>query len=126
MSVIRFPNRGGQFVIVSVDTAATPSMRSFLSSDSGPRFDLAVFDEAHKLSWADPRRADTKTNRYQLAEIVGRKTTHLLLLTATPHMGKPFPYFALWRLLDPNMFSTPSALEAVSQEKRRRFFIRGG
>ncbi|MEX0806283.1 MAG: helicase-related protein [Candidatus Binatia bacterium] len=119
-----FSEPGGQFVIVSVDTAATPSIRSFLNSDTGPRFDLAVFDEAHKLSWADPRRADTKTNRYQLAEIVGRKATHLLLLTATPHMGKPFPYFALWRLLDPNVFSTLSALEAVPQEKRRRFFIR--
>lgn len=119
-----FSEPGGQFVIVSVDTAATPSVRKFFESENSPRFDLAVFDEAHKLSWSDPRRADTKTNRYQLAEIVGRKSTHLLLLTATPHMGKPFPYFALWRLLDPNVFSTPSALDAVPQEKRRRFFIR--
>jgi superfamily II DNA or RNA helicase len=119
-----FSESDGRFFIVSVDTAATASIREFLQGESGPRFDLAVFDEAHKLSWSDARRADTKTNRYQLAEIVGRKCTHLLLLTATPHMGKQFPYFALWRLLDPNVFSTPSALDAVSQEKRRRFFIR--
>lgn len=119
-----FSEPGGKFDIVSVDTGATPSIREFFRSENAPHFDLAVFDEAHKLSWADPRRADTKTNRYQLAEIIGRKCTHLLLLTATPHMGKPFPYFALWRLLDPNVFSTPSALDAVPQEKRRRFFIR--
>ena len=119
-----FGEGNGQFFIVSVDTAATPSIRKFLESEKAPHFDLAVFDEAHKLSWTDPRRGDTKTNRYRLAEIVGRKCTHLMLLTATPHMGKQFPYFALWRLLDPNVFSTPSALDAVSQEKRRRFFIR--
>lgn len=119
-----FSEPGGQFTIVSVDTAATPNMRKFFRSENGPRFDLAVFDEAHKLSWSDPHRADTKTNRYQLAEIVGKQCTHLLLLTATPHMGKPFPYFALWRLLDPNVFSTPSALDGVPQEKRGRFFIR--
>jgi transcriptional regulator with XRE-family HTH domain len=119
-----FSEVGGQFVILSVDTAATPAMREFFQSENAPHFDLAVFDEAHKLSWGDPYRSDTKTNRYQLGEIISKKATHLLLLTATPHMGKPFPYFALWRLLDPNVFSTPSALDAVPQEKRRRFFIR--
>src|SRR5204863_9285637 len=40
------------------------------------------------------------------------------------HMGKQFPYFALWRLLDSNVFSTVDALAQVSYEKRRKFFIR--
>ena len=84
---------------------------------------LVVFDEAHKLSWSDGRRLDTKTRRYRLAETLA-KSTHLLLLTATPHMGKQFPYFALWRLLDANIFSTMDALGQVGQEKRRKFFIR--
>ncbi len=106
--------------IISVDTAATESIRERLGS---AQFDLVVFDEAHKLSWADGRRLDSKTKRYRLAEVLA-KATHLLLLTATPHMGKQFPYFALWRLLDMNVFSTMEALGEMGQEKRRKFFIR--
>jgi superfamily II DNA or RNA helicase len=109
--------------IISVDTVATEAIRERLQSASGGGFDLVVFDEAHKLSWTDSRRLDTKTRRYRLAETLA-KSTHLLLLTATPHMGKPFPYFALWRLLDSKIFSTLEALGAVAQEKRRAFFIR--
>ena len=37
---------------------------------------------------------------------------HLLLLTATPHMGKDFPYYALWRLLEPEVLSTVDAFNA--------------
>jgi superfamily II DNA or RNA helicase len=109
--------------IISVDTAATEEIRERLQDASSGEFDLVVFDEAHKLSWTDSRRLDTKTRRYRLAETLA-KSTHLLLLTATPHMGKPFPYFALWRLLDGNIFSTFDALGAVAHQKRRAFFIR--
>ena len=109
--------------IISVDTAATEAIRERFQNLGDNRFDLAVFDEAHKLSWGDGRRLDSKTKRYRLAETLA-KSIHLLLLTATPHMGKKFPYFALWRLLDANVFSTMDALDQVGQEKRRKFFIR--
>jgi SNF2 family DNA or RNA helicase len=112
-------NEQGLFII-SVDTAATEALRERLAV---AQFDLAVFDEAHKLSWSDVKRLDTKTRRYRLAERLA-KSTHLLLLTATPHMGKQDPYFALWRLLDGNVFSTKDALGQMGQEKRRKFFIR--
>ena len=115
-------NDQGLFII-SVDTAATEAIRERLQNLTDGRFDLVVFDEAHKLAWADGRRLDTKTRRYRLAETLA-KSTHLLLLTATPHMGKQFPYFALWRLLDANVFSTMDALGQIGQEKRRKFFIR--
>lgn len=110
--------------IISVDTAATDAVKARLTSDSDPNFDLVVFDEAHKLAWTDPSRGDTKTRRYRLAEALSRRSTHLLLLTATPHMGKPFPYFALWRLLDPTVFPTVDAWRSFPQEKRARYFIR--
>ena len=48
----------------------------------------------------------------------------LLLLTATPHMGKDYPFFALWKLLDPQTFSTIDAFQAMTRESRERFFIR--
>lgn len=110
--------------IMSIDTAATDAVRRQLNASDVAPFDLTVFDEAHKLSWTDPKRADTKTRRYRLAEELSESSTHLILLTATPHMGKPFPYFALWRLLDKNVFSTLEALRAVSAEKRRKYFVR--
>jgi len=115
-------NDQGLFII-SVDTAATDAVRERLQNLTDGRFDLVVFDEAHKLAWADRKRPDSKTRRYKLAEMLA-KSTHLILLTATPHMGKKFPYFALWRLLDANVFSTEDALDQVGPEKRRKFFIR--
>jgi SNF2 family DNA or RNA helicase len=112
------------FFIISVDTAAIPSVRDRLANRTGSLFDLVVFDEAHKLSWTDPNRGDSKTLRYQLAETLSKSIPNLLLLTATPHMGKEFPYFALWRLLDPAVFSTPETIRTLPEEKRNRHFIR--
>ncbi|MBI4624663.1 MAG: DUF3883 domain-containing protein [Verrucomicrobia bacterium] len=108
------------FFILSVDTAASENVRFRLEQES---WDLVVFDEAHKLAWADGKRPDSQTRRYRLAESLSQ-ATHLILLTATPHMGKAWPYFALWRLLDRNLFSTPHALAEIGPEKRRRYFIR--
>ncbi len=110
--------------IISVDTAATDRIRESIQDAKELYLDLTIFDEAHKLSWTDEKRQDTKTRRYRLGEILGAKSKHLLLLTATPHMGKPFPYFALWRLLDPNVFSTEQAFAEFPEEKRKQHFIR--
>jgi len=107
--------------IMSVDTAATEQMSErLLSAD----FDLVVFDEAHKLSWGDANRAESKTLRYRLAEGLSRRVPNLLLLTATPHMGKEFPYYALWRLLDPDVFSTVESIRSLPAERRDRYFLR--
>ena len=97
-----------------------------------------VFDEAHKLSAdQDPMdMTDPKTARYRVAEALagivsdnsefdlGWAPQSLMLLTATPHMGKPYPSFALWRLLEPDAISTPEALEAFPKDRRARHFIR--
>jgi superfamily II DNA or RNA helicase/transcriptional regulator with XRE-family HTH domain len=115
---------GAGLFIISVDTAATDAVRDRLTATALPRFDLAVFDEAHKLSWGDPNRPDSKTRRYRLAEALSQRATHLLLLTATPHMGKRFPYYALWRLLDSKVLSTQDAFDALLPEKRTKYFIR--
>jgi superfamily II DNA or RNA helicase len=115
---------GAGLFIISVDTAATDAVRERLIATAVPTFDLVVFDEAHKLSWGDATRADSKTRRYRLAESLSQRSTHLLLLTATPHMGKRFPYYALWRLLDSKVFSTQDAFDAALPEKRTKYFIR--
>ena len=77
-----------------------------------------------------------KTDRYRLAETIGGagadgerwslhwSAPHLLLLTATPHMGKDDPYYFLWRLLLPEALSTSEAFDRFPQESRRKHFIR--
>jgi SNF2 family DNA or RNA helicase len=94
-------------------------------------------DEAHKLSATrDATLRVRKSKRYLLAEALAGipahderwqlrwHPRHLLLLTATPHMGKDFPYYALWRLLEPQVLSTYDAFQAFPSNERQRRFIR--
>ena len=39
-------------------------------------------------------------------------------------MGKDYPYYALWRLLEPDALSTLDAFNAYPDDARRRHFIR--
>ncbi len=132
-----FTGPTSDLLIVSVDTLRGDSMFSRLQEAEVTPYDLVVFDEAHKL--AADREADfrvRKTDRYRLAEalagIPGENPRwelswschHLLLLTATPHMGKDFPYYCLWRLLEPDALSTIDAFNAYPLDARRQHFIR--
>ncbi len=123
--------------IVSVDTLAGERLFACLRDPAIPPYDLVVFDEAHKL--AADRQPDfrvRKTGRYRLAEALAGaevederwrlpwSAQHLLLLTATPHMGKDYPYYFLWRLLLPDTLSTSDAFNAFPRQGRQRHFIR--
>lgn len=124
-------------LIVSLDTLRGDRMMTWLRAREVEAYDLVIFDEAHKLSAS--RRKDfrvEKTDRYRLAEALAGVPTHdkrwcvpwrvrhLLLLTATPHMGKDYPYYALWRLLEPTVLSTPEAFKAYPAKARARHFVR--
>lgn len=124
-------------LIVSVDTLAGERLFARLQENDVLPYDLVVFDEAHKL--AADREADLslrRTDRYRLAEALAGipddeerwslswAAHHLLLLTATPHMGKDYPYYCLWRLLEPDALSTIDAFNAYPPDARLRHFIR--
>jgi SNF2 family DNA or RNA helicase/DNA-binding XRE family transcriptional regulator len=124
-------------LIVSMDTLAGEQMFKRLGETNVQPYDLVIFDEAHKLSAdREPDYRVRKTDRYRLAEaLVGIaddharwhipwSTRHLLLLTATPHMGKDFPYYCLWRLLEPEVLATFDAFNAFPPKARRQHFIR--
>jgi superfamily II DNA or RNA helicase len=124
-------------IIISVDTLAGERMFSRLQESTVEPYDLVIFDEAHKLSAdREPDFSVRKTDRYLLAEALagmahddprwqlGWSCRHLLLLTATPHMGKDFPYYCLWRLLEPEVLSTVDAFHDYPADARRRHFIR--
>ena len=123
--------------IVSVDTLARDVMFSRLRDAATEPYDLVVFDEAHKISVDhEPDFTVHKTSRYKLAEAIAGagagdeqwtlpwSAQHLLLLTATPHMGKDQPYYYLWRLLLPDVLSTYEAFTRFPQESKERHFIR--
>ena len=39
-------------------------------------------------------------------------------------MGAEYPYFALWRLLDPQVFTSPEVLRELDPEIKARYFLR--
>ena len=124
-----FLGPSSDFAIVSIDTLRSRNTFARLREAglAGQGYDLVVFDEAHKLS-ADRDPMDMtvrKTARYRVAEALagivsddsefdlGWAPQSLMLLTATPHMGKPYPYFALWRLLEPDAISSHRARSGI-------------
>jgi SNF2 family DNA or RNA helicase/DNA-binding XRE family transcriptional regulator len=132
-----FAGEGSDRVIISIDTLASSRVFARLKEPSVVPYDLVVFDEAHKLS--AKQEADLyvrKTDRYCVAEaLAGVKDIdeawwlpwsahHLLLLTATPHMGKDYPFYALWKLLEPQVLSTYEAFQDYPRERRQLHFIR--
>ncbi|HEY7347584.1 MAG TPA: helicase-related protein [Ktedonobacterales bacterium] len=109
--------------IVSVDTLWREPMRSHL--EAAPPYDLVVFDEAHKLSaWRDADLTIHTSRRYDVAELIAGQGRHLLLLSATPHMGKDEPYYFLWRLLEPVLLSSRAAFDRMLPEQKRHHLLR--
>ena len=133
------PFRGPEsdLVVVSLDTLTGERTFDALRQPDVSPYDLVVFDEAHKLSVVEQQHGVRKRRRYELAEALagcpgpksryarlGWSAQHLLLLTATPHMGRDTPYHYLWRLLDPRVFSTGEAFRRFPREARDSHFIR--
>ncbi|MBI2841718.1 MAG: DUF3883 domain-containing protein [Acidobacteria bacterium] len=132
-----FAGEMGGRVIVSIDTLRSAHVFERLRESVVQPYDVVVFDEAHKLSASRGNDLRVRrTDRYKLAEALAGvpdvenqwrmpwTPPNFLLLTATPHMGKEYPYFALWRLLDPIALSTPEAFAEYPPERRFFHFIR--
>jgi superfamily II DNA or RNA helicase len=67
-------------------------------------WDLIVVDEAHKMSAHFYGQEIDKTGLYKLGELLGRVARHLLLMTATPHSGKPEDFQLFMALIDQDQF----------------------
>jgi superfamily II DNA or RNA helicase len=67
-------------------------------------WDLVVCDEAHKMSATFFGNDVKYTKRYRLGQLLGQLTRHLLLMTATPHNGKPEDFQLFMALLDSDRF----------------------
>ena len=68
-------------------------------------WDLVICDEAHKMSAHYFGNEVKETKRYKLGMRLGEVTRHLLLMTATPHSGKPEDFDLFMALLDYDRFA---------------------
>ena len=118
-----FVDSANDLAIVSLDTLRQERMQQYLFE--APSYDLVVFDEAHKLSaryeWDG---TVTKSKRYQLAERIAADGNNLLLLTATPHMGKKDAYYFLWKLLLPKRLAAQGAFDRLPEGTRSEHLLR--
>ncbi|GAA1142449.1 helicase-related protein [Ornithinicoccus hortensis] len=67
-------------------------------------WDLIIIDEAHRMGAHYFGGKLEKTKRFQLGELLGEITRHLLLMTATPHSGKEEDFQLFLTLLDRDRF----------------------
>lgn len=72
--------------------------------EAAPEWDLVICDEAHRMSASLFGNEVKFTKRYQLGQLVGTRTRHLLLMSATPHNGKDADFQLFMALLDADRF----------------------
>ena len=118
-----FAHPENRLVIISLDTLRQERMQDYLF-EAQP-YDLVVFDEAHKLSARyDSDGTVDKSKRYELAERIADQQKNLLLLTATPHMGRYDAYYFLWRLLLPEHLAAQNAFTRLTDNEKSKHLLR--
>jgi superfamily II DNA or RNA helicase len=71
-------------------------------------WDLVVVDEAHRVG----RVGSHETQRFMLvSQLVGSPNVNVIMLTATPHRGKPEDYIERLKLIDPLIKADPRELD---------------
>ncbi|QAA76826.1 MAG: ATP-dependent RNA helicase [Candidatus Bipolaricaulis sibiricus] len=105
-------------VITSLDlakrTEILPGLRQV-------HWDLAIVDEAHRMSAADESH---KSLRYKLGELLRDTSDHLLLLTATPHKGDPENFSLFLQLLDADAYADVRSIREAMDRRRAPFYLR--
>lgn len=90
-------------VIARLDVLARhPDMIALLDA---ARPDLAICDEAHRMSATIQGGEIRATRRFRLGRALSGRARNLLLLTATPHNGRDADFRLLLSLLDADRFS---------------------
>ena len=86
------------------------------------RWDLIVVDEAHHM-YADEKQGETLG--FQLLEKLqnANKVESCLFFTGTPHRGKDYGFWALMRLINPEVFSEDKGNKEQYKELKK-YFIR--
>jgi hypothetical protein len=100
--------------IISVDTLKNEDeYRVYLERAF---WDIIIMDEAHHVSFKG-----TRTLSYRLAGLLGSRSDALILLSATPHNGKPESFASLMKMLDPTSIADAGS---YAPEDIKGLFIR--
>jgi superfamily II DNA or RNA helicase len=105
-------------IITSLDLAKRSEILQGLRQ---AHWDLAIVDEAHRMSAAD---REHKTQRYRLGELLRDSSDHLLLLTATPHKGDPVNFTFFLQLLDEDAYADVRSIRKAMEQRRAPFYLR--
>ena len=92
-----------QWLVARLDQLAR-NEESLWEKVCASRWDLVVFDEAHKLAAHFFGTEPKFTARFRLGKKLAEATRHLLLMTATPHNGKEEDFQLFLSLLDEDRF----------------------
>ena len=87
------------FVIASIDRLKSPE--NLEQIQQAGKWDIVIFDEAHRLSRRQYGMKLDASQRFQLAAHLRHNTDALILLSATPHQGMQDKFQALLELLHP-------------------------
>jgi superfamily II DNA or RNA helicase len=85
-------------------------------------WDLVICDEAHKMAAHFYGNEVKETKRYRLGKQLGKLSRHLLLMTATPHSGKPADFGLFMALLDQDRFA--GKVKSQKEEQGARDMMR--
>ena len=114
-----------EHVVASIDFICREDVLNTISEE---RWDMVIFDEAHKLSAYEYGERTYKSRRYEAAAQLSKQCEHLLLLTATPHRGRADTFKRLLQLLDEDIFATAEVaserVKELSEDGNNKFFIR--
>lgn len=87
--------------IISIDTLKQNELYRDLLSQA--HWDLIIIDEAHNVA-----QRTNHSQRAKLAQLLSSKSDAMILLTATPHDGRPETFASLLNILDPTAIVNPS------------------
>ena len=90
--------------VARLDKLARDAGTQALLEAENSEWDLVICDEAHKMSATFFGGEARFTRRYRLGQLLGGRTRHFLLLTATPHNGKEADFQLFMALLDEDRF----------------------
>nr|HPR97577.1 DEAD/DEAH box helicase [Thermotogota bacterium] len=106
--------------IVSIDTLKRNlEYRTYIES---ARWDIIIIDEAHNVANRGASHAE-RSQRSKLAELLARRSDTLIMLSATPHDGRPESFASLMNMLDPTAIADEQhySVEDISDKVFRRF-----
>lgn len=102
------------YQIISIDYIKSDSRRNIFVAQC-PEF--VVVDEAHSCARPSGASRAQQQRHHLVSEIAAKPGQHLLLLTATPHSGKPEEFHSLLGLLRPG-FATLDIPSATASQRR--------